>query len=288
MQKALENLLRNWTISLPTILIAALVLILGTTLFSVNRSANDILADIKQKLSMTIYLKDDADPFEVGALITSLESRKDVIPPVIYTSKEEAWKTLNNSFSIDSSLLEKYKFSLPASLTLTPRNASDVPLIETFIDDTAKGILASTSLSKDKQKSVTQKMADFIKTVQQSTTNILAFIIILFIGGGALLISSAIHLAITTRHKEITIMKLVGASQKRIALPFIIEGVLITVFAFALHFAVVLTLPLPADFVSSKFFSNIMLIEFFGAVLVGGTASWLTTLFHIRKKHIFS
>lgn len=277
-QKSCENLLKNWATALPTILVIALVLTMFHGLLSVNSQAKTALQNIQQKFSITIYLKDDADPFEVGNLITALEERPDIRKPVIYTSKEEAWKIMSKTFSLDNELLKKYKFSLPASLTITPTLPENTPAIESFLETTAKYLLKDSSLSKQKQKNITAQMVDFIKTVEDSTLQTLLFFIVFFVIGGALLISSTIHLAINTRHKEIAIMKLIGAAHSSIMLPFIIEGFLISIAAFVLNMLLVFLL-MPE--IGSL---NALLFEFMAVVLLGAGASYLTALVHIKRR----
>lgn len=275
--------MRNWATTIPTVLVIAIVLILFHRLLLTHLQANEALKNIQQKFSITIYLKDDADPFAVGNLITSLEERSYVIKPVTYTSKEEAWKIMSKAFSLDSDLMQKYQFSLPASLTITPKDPSDTPKIQTFLENNARQLLKEPLDSKTKQKSIAEQMMDFINNVRNSTLKTILLFIVLFLVSGSLLISFSIHLAVNSRHREISIMKLVGASYQKIIIPFVLEGVEIGIIAYAIFLLVMLLSP-ETTLLAEKPSLNAFLLEFVIVVALSGIASYLTTLFHIRKK----
>lgn len=287
-KKAAINLVKNWTTAIPTVLVMGIVLTMFHGLLVVHTKAKMTLNTIQNKFSITVYLKDNADPFEVGNLITMLEERNDVVKPVTYTSKEAAWQMMVKSFSLDNELLKKYKFSLPASLTITPGSPKDTAAIGAFLETNAKNLLRDPLTSKDKQKNITNEMIEFLQSVQDSTLKTIVMFIILFVIGGSLLLSSAIHLAISSRHREISIMKLVGASYSTIIMPFIVEGFLISIAAFLLNLALIFLIPFQAKITDDKLYMNAALIECLAAIVLGISISYLTTLFHIKKKHLFS
>lgn len=283
LQKSSENILRNWVIALPTILVMAIVLTMFHGLLVVYNKAQETIQSTSQKFSITVYLKDSADPFAVGDLINSLEKRSDVVVPVVFTSKEAALEMMQKNFFVDSNLLKKYKFSLPASLTITLKNPDDTVKIEAFLQTNAANILQDPTVTKDKQKAIASQMLDFIKNVKDTTSRTLVFFILFFIIGGTLLLSSTIHMAISARHVEIGIMKLVGASSSKITTPFVVEGALLGLFAFAVHFVLLAILPIPITDKTLHF--NALILEFAAIMLLSVTVSYLTTVFHIKKKH---
>lgn len=282
--KAFENLARHWATTVPTIIVLALVLTMFHGLLVVNSKASETLRVVSQKFSVTFYLKDSADPFEVGNLITALEARSDITHPVTYTSKEAAWELMVKSFALDPNLLKKYKFSLPASLTVQPRHPDDTARIEEFLAESAAHLLKDPISTKEKQKNITRQMLEFISEVRQTTLQTIFFFIVLFILGGTLLMASTIHLAMTSRRLEMGIMKLVGASYKTITTPFVIEGFLLSVLAFGLHMVLLLLLPLGLKNTSKNL--NALLFEFVAVCLLGILVSHFTARFHLRKKII--
>lgn len=280
LQKSVENLLRNWMTTVPTILAMAIVLTMFHGLLVVNDRAAASLDNMQRKFSITVYLKDDADPFEIGNLIARLETQPDVVKPVTFTSKEQAWQTMSRTFSLDDNLLKKYRFSLPASLTITPKKLEDARRIEKYLDATAAQLLADPLTTKDKQKEVMNQMVGFIQNVRNSTLKNLLLFTVLFVIGGTLLLSSAIHLAISSRRLEINIMKLVGASYGSITAPFVVEGVILGILAFLANVFFLIVIPSDAPI---RAFPNALLLEFVAVVVFAAAVSYATSWLHIRK-----
>ncbi len=275
LRQSVENIMRNWTTAIPTIVVMAIILTMFNGLFSISVHAKTAIQNLEQKFSITIYLKDNSDPFEIGALITELEKRGDVIKPITYTSKEEAWKLMSKTFSLDSDLLNKYKFSLPASLTITPKNPKNVEAIESFLNTKAKNLLAQPYDSKDKQKNITYKMTEFIQGIRDTLFKTIVLFILFFVIGGTLLLSSTIHLAISSRHREIAIMKLIGAHHSKIILPFVGEGIILSILAYILN--LILLSIIPFGDIDSKLQINVLLFEFIVIVGLGALVSYLAT-----------
>lgn len=280
-RKAFENLIRHWVATAPTILVLALVLTMFHGLLAVHGKARETLGSIAEKFSITFYLKDSADPFEVGNLVAALETRPDV-KTVAYTSKEAAFELMAKSFALDPNLLKKYKFSLPASITVTPKNPDDSDKISAFLAENAGHLLKDPVSTKKKQKNLTEQMLEFLGEVRKTVLRTIFFFAALFLIGGSVLIGSTIHLSIHSRRLEMGIMKLVGASEKTITTPFIIEGFLLSLMAFLLH--VILVFLLPFNLKNTTYDLNAFLFEFIAVCLLGMLVSHLTAKFHLRKK----
>ncbi|MEK7523810.1 MAG: permease-like cell division protein FtsX [Patescibacteria group bacterium] len=274
LKSASENLVKHWAAAVPTILVMAITLTMFHGLMGLHARAAETLRSIEQKFSFTVYLKDDADPFEVGNVITSLENRPDVVSPVAYTSKEAAWQIMSKTFALDSSLLQKYKFSLPASLTITPRSPRDAPRLESFLKQSAGSILKDTSLTQGKQQDVTAQTVEFLEALQNSLQRTVLLFVLFFVLGGSLLMVFTIHLAMSSRHLEVSIMKLVGAVRSKMVAPFVIEGILMSLAAFLLHLFLLMLLPVSA--MSARMSGNLLLLEFLGIVFLSACVSHIT------------
>lgn len=274
LKTASENLVKHWAAAVPTILVMAITLTMFHGLMGLHARTAETLRSIEQKFSFTVYLKDDADPFEVGNVITSLENRQDVVSPVVYTSKEAAWEIMSKTFALDSSLLKKYKFSLPASLTITPRSPRDAPRLESFLKQSVGSIIKETSITHGKQKDVTEQTVEFLEALQNSLQRTVLLFVLFFVIGGSLLMVFTIHMAMSARHLEVSIMKLVGAVRSKMVTPFVIEGILMSLAAFLLHLFFLLLLPVSA--MSARMTGNLLLLEFLGIVFLSACVSHIT------------
>lgn len=257
----------------------AIILMLLHSLLLLRTRATLTLQTLQQKFSFTVYLKDDADPLEVGNLITDLESRTDVIKPVVYTSKEEALAGIRTTFSLDTESLAKYGLSLPASLTIRPRDPANTSAIYAFLEKKTGHLI---NKSKDGNDGLTERMVEFLRNLRGDTLGTILLVIVFFLIGGGLLLSNTIHMAITARHREIMIMKILGASRQRIMAPFMVESVLLGSAAFILHLLFSALLPLP--FLELPNISTVLLMEFLAVMLLSSATSYFTCLISICSR----
>lgn len=277
--RAFENFFKNWVATVPTVLVIAILLAMFHGLLAMHTKAEQTLGRLSEKFSFTIYLKINADPFETGNLITALENRPDVQKPVAFTSQEAAFELLQKNFSLDSSLLKKYRFSLPASLTIRPKTPEDIPRIEKYLNETWAQLLKDPLETKG--KNVTAEMLGFLENIKRTTSRTLLFFILLFVIGGSVLIGSTLHVAFLSRKTEITIMKLVGARRNKIIMPYVLEGTIIGFLAGLLNMAVVIVFPIDTE--AARFTANALLIEAGAAIFLSSGVSYVTILFHLKK-----
>ncbi|MBT4917209.1 FtsX-like permease family protein [Candidatus Peregrinibacteria bacterium] len=97
---------------------------------------------------------------------------------------------------------------------------------------------------------------------------IIFWIIMIFIIGGALIILNALQITIFNRKKEIAVMKLVGASHWFIRLPFIIESIIYGLLAVAISFVMLLVLSKKIQIQETNLFSYYSDIKFYKIFIV--------------------
>ncbi|HZD60779.1 MAG TPA: permease-like cell division protein FtsX, partial [Anaerolineae bacterium] len=138
------------------------------------------------------------------------------IKSVTYVSKDEALERLKKEFK-NSDLLDYINENpLPASLEVTLKD----PQKANQIADRLKGRPEITDIKHDRE--IVDKLL--------AVTKVARWFIAVFVGllafASLVLIANAIRLAIYARRKEVTIMRLVGASNWFIRWPFLLEGIL--------------------------------------------------------------
>lgn len=271
-------MLRHWTVALPTVLVIAITLSMFHSLLAVRERSQGIFQMLQQKFEITVYLKDNADPFEIGTLITALEERADVTPPVLYTSKEAAWEKFKKTFSLGSELSDAYRVSLPASIQIKPAKPEDAPRIYAFLAQEASNLLKDPFDAGKQEELVSTQVLEFIQQTYRNTVKTLTLFIFLFALGSIVLLACTVSLGTTSRHLEMSIMKLVGAERSFISAPFVTEGVFLGFFGFLIF--LVLLLLSPFQIQDQTLFFNALLLEFFAALAIPGAVSALTTFFY--------
>lgn len=226
-KESLRGFSRNLSTALGSIVTIFLsLLIIGVFLVG-GAMIDRVVRSVESEVSITAYLGDNASQQDIQKLKSSLASQSGVAH-VDYISKEgalEKFREMNANSDIANQLGDSNP--LPASITIS---LSDPKLVETIAqrlaaDDIFKKICdepanPSSSINYG-QKTVERlfSVTSYIRYIGVALVALLIFIALIFI-------NNTIRLAILARRKEISIMRLVGASNGFIRGPFLMEGAL--------------------------------------------------------------
>ena len=246
---------------------------------------------IKAKMDITVYFKDSATTEEISDLQEVVAARADV-KEVRYISKDEAlqiWNERQKNLRIRE-LITPEENPLPRSLAIKGQEAEQLNAIADFLASKANNSIIH-KISYEENKAVIDKLLAITSFIKKM--GILFSVI--FIVVSILVILNTIRLAIFSRKEEIEIMRLVGASDRFIKVPFIIEGslygMLACILAVILMWVGIFSIsPLTNQYLGTAvtenmeefFFSHfalILLMQFLVGVIVGISSS----LFSIRK-----
>ncbi|MBU4360521.1 ABC transporter permease [Patescibacteria group bacterium] len=219
-----QNFYRNFWLSLVTITIIILTLFSLTSLIVLNAAADNAILTIKDKIDISIYFDPGADEQQVKLIKQNIEKYEQV-KEVKFISAEQALskfkKFHENDELIQESLAELDENPLGPTLTIKSENVNLYPEILTQIHQDKIDELAQ-DIDYDDHKLVIQKIeyvGQKIRTFGLVVSGLFALIALL-------VVFNTIRIGIYTHREEIGIMKLVGASNWFIRLPFLLEGVL--------------------------------------------------------------
>lgn len=226
-KESLISFRRNWVMSLGAVITIYLSLLLVGVSVGSSMIAGQIVKSVEQKVSIRVFLKDGAAPEDVSALQAALQADPRV-KTVKYTSKEEAYEEFKKSYASSPEMLEQLSVNpFPASLDIETHKPQDVPAVAESIKGN-QTFLKVCDRPDDPERSI-RYGKEWVGRLF-SFTRILRIVGILFIIMLAVIslifINNTIRLAIYARRKEIGIMRLVGASNWFIRMPFLLEGLL--------------------------------------------------------------
>ncbi len=260
---ALLNFGRNIWLSLVTVFILLLTLFSITFSSTLNLVAKEAITLIKDRVDVSIYFADTAleeDVREVASALTSLPEVKDVT----YITREEAlefFKEKNEDNPVIQETLDVLGTNpLGPTLVVKAKRIEDFPAIIAVLDrpEYAK-------LIQDRDFEENEQVIDRLSAVTSRLGQVGLLISLVFTIIAALVIFNTIRITIYTYREEISIMKLVGASNWFIRAPFILESVFYALLAGLLNIALILPLiGFSAPFFNS-FFSGygFNLVQFF-------------------------
>jgi len=287
----LINFWRNRWLSLASTLIMTLTLLIITLFVVMTIVIGKTTDRIRSKIDVSVYFKDSATTQEISNLQQELASRSDV-KEVRYISKEEAldiWDQQQKNQRIKE-LVTAEENPLPRSLTIKTVDPANLQKIVDYVSGPQfASIIHKVSYEDNKQ------IIDKLLAITSFIKKIGLIFSIVFIIISILVILNTIRLTIFTRKDEIEIMRLVGASDRFIKGPFIIEGMLYGILACILAMGILwlaigFVSPLINQYLGTavtenmiNFFLGHFILIFFLQLLVGIVAVIKNSLFSIRK-----
>ncbi len=218
LRRATGNLRKNWVISLITVAIISVCLFLVGGYVLLTANLGQAVRTWRSDLRVTLYLQDGASEEDAAALQDRLSSFPEV-KSVAYISKDQALSDFTASLGPDAGILDGLAQNpLPASLVITPRPEFG----------TSGGILAVVRRIGDVP--VVQDI-DYGQDWLGRVEDLLGVLRLGAVGLGVILslaavfiISNTIRITVMARREELEIMRLVGATEGFIRMPFLLEG----------------------------------------------------------------
>lgn len=214
---ALKSVVRNFSLSFASIMCTTITLILVAVAVVAAANVNNATKLIEDELTIVTYLKRDVTEEQIDNIKSEISSYKNV-EEVTFKSKDE-WKLE----------MSEYDDSFKTVLDYLDEN----PLMDSFvlkvndvkkISETSEYIKAINGVDTVKYG---EGMVEQVISVFDIVQKIVVVVVIALVVVTSFLISNTIKLTIFSRRNEIEIMRLVGASNITIKLPFLFEGFII-------------------------------------------------------------
>jgi len=217
------NFWRNRWLSIASILIMTMTLLIISLFLMMALGISKTTDKIKAKMDITVYFKDSATTEEISNLQQVVAGRADV-KQVKYISKEEAfqiWEETQKNERVKEIARKMETNPFPRSLAIKANNPENLNKIADFLAvDQYQSIVHKISYEDNKT------IIDRLLSLTAFTNKIGWLFSGIFIIISIIVILNTIRLAIYSRKEEVEIMRLVGASNSFIRLPFVVEGTL--------------------------------------------------------------
>jgi len=227
---------RNIWLSIVTIVILVLTLFSISLVGMVNLVANAAIESVKDKIDVSVYFKTSIEEVEILNAKNNLESLS-TIKSIEYISAADALDAFReehkDELSIIEGLDELTDNPLPATLVVQANNIDDYQLILEILNNPEYSNLIEDKDFEDHEQ-VIANLSNISKRAQRIGIIISGIFIIIAI----LLIFNTIRINIYTHREEIGIMKLVGASNRFVRSPFLVESFMYAVLAVIISIAI--------------------------------------------------
>jgi cell division transport system permease protein len=270
------------------------LMVIGSTIF-LNAILSFTITNIERKVDVNVYFYPNAAESQILEMKTSIEQLPQVAM-VSYVSRDEALKAFQDRHQNDyltlQALDELGTNPLGASLNIQAKDSGQYESIAQFLSsDSASSIENKNIIEKInyyQNKEIIGRLTNLAHTVQR----VGIILTVVFIGLSIIVTLNTIRMAIYGAREEITVMRLVGAENKYIQGPFMIEGIVSGLFAAVITIIALFPLTLWISKYTVDFFGGLSLVQYYGdnflqllliLLVVGILLGALSSLFAIRR-----
>lgn len=218
MEQAMTNLRRNILVVFAAVVavLVMLTLVFGTIVL--RWAIDQDIGRWDDNVRVIAFLSDDLSLEDIDAMQREIQSW-DEVEGVVYFSKAEALVEFRELFSDQQALIDTVEEDpsvLPASLRIQPTEAAQYSAITDRL----------VVIPGVREVSAADEAIDAL-VARSARLQTFAFWIVVVLGAAAVvLIANTIRIAIFARRDEIGIMKLVGAGNWFVRIPFFLEGII--------------------------------------------------------------
>lgn len=243
----INNFSRNAWLSLAATAVMTITLLVIFVSFSARNVLVDTVGQIRDKVDMSIYLKNDTSTADALKIKSDLEKLPSV-RTVRYISPEEARQAFAGQNKTDAQTLEALNEAsnttnqFPSTLRVNIVDINNTTELTHFVD-TDQALKAH--IDPDTKPSFAGERRTAIQNIGQwvgFAEKVGIGATVLFVAISSLIVFNTIRMAIFNRKEEIQMMKLIGADKAFIRGPFIVEAIFYGVIAAVIATSLGLTL----------------------------------------------
>lgn len=212
---------RNLTLTIAAILTSAIALLLVGTTFLIQRAFDNLLVQWRGDVEMIVFVRSDATPEQISLIDQTIKAAPTIIDveKLQYLDKTQSYEEAKRIFVGDPVTLSLLTpDNIPSQFKVVPIT-QDPELVRSLSEQyrSLPGV-QDVALAEDEFQ-VISTLSRFVRTV----TLVMSLVLLVVAVG---LIWNTIRTAMFARRREIEVMKLVGATNWFIRVPFMLEGLL--------------------------------------------------------------
>ena len=285
---AFKGVFRNFSLSLASISCITITLIVVAISIVLSYNVNNFTELVEKDVTIVAFIDNDLTEEEIETVKDEI-SIIDKVDKYEFTSKDDITDDMRDSSEVFDNVMKNWSDDENPIQNTYQVKVTDIK----YIEDVAKQIekIDGVTLVKYGEGIIEQLIETFSLIHTISLVAVVALVLVT-----AFLISNTIKITISSRQREISIMRLIGASNLNIRIPFIIEGlflgalgsiipIIITIYGYETLYSqfngqlfspfIKLIPPVPFAYVTSLVLLGI-------GILVGMFGSWRAVRKHLK------
>lgn len=212
---------RNLTLTAAAVLTSAIALLLVGTTLLIQRAFENLLVQWRGDVEMIVFVRSDASPDQIAYIDSSIRQADTIVDveKLQYLDKAQTYEEAKRIFVGDPVTLSLLTpENIPSQFKVVP--LTEDPALVRSLSEQFRSLpgVEDVALAEDEFQ-VISTLSQFIRVV-----TLVMSIVLLIVAVG--LIWNTIRTAMFARRREIEVMKLVGATNWFIRIPFMLEGLL--------------------------------------------------------------
>lgn len=225
---AIHGVFRNFSLSLASISCITITLIVVAVSLVLSANVENFSNSIRKDVTVVMFLRGDTTNADSEKILNELKTIENIEEDsIVFKSKMESANELKEGDDAFATTVDSWTDETNPLLDSYMFKVKDIEKIDETVSD-----VKNLPFSKDKINNINygEDIVHKLVVVFNAIEKICIGAVVALILVTAFLIANTIKLAIYSRKREIEIMRLVGASNISIKIPFIIEGLFIGIF----------------------------------------------------------
>ena len=280
---AFNGLFKNTVMTLSSIFVLLSCLVIMGSFYLVIKNVNYNIEKIDGYNKIVLFIERDATEFEVLEIGDKLREIKGIESAVLET-KEEALEKQVSQYAESAFLFEMYKDDNPLkdSYIITYSTDADVNTIKMNIE---------REIDQISKLNVNMEVVEQIQSIKNAVAIIFSWLLILLFAVSLFVIINTVKLSVFARRDEIALMRYIGATNRFVSTPFLVEGLVIGAvsggLAFGLQYLIykymMLGLVGQYEIFSILPFADVKEILIIGFVVIGIATGFIGSLISLKK-----
>ena len=233
LKQGIRNIFRNKLFSLASISTMAACIFLFGLFYAIVMNVQYMVKEAETSLCVTVFFEKGTSETRISVIGEEIRLRPEV-SNVVYTTADEAWASFKDIYFEGN---EEYAKAFMGDNPLVNSSYYTIYLSEASLQDNLVTYLEGIKEIRRINKSdlTAESFTDFGMLIGYVS----AAVILILLAVAVFLISNTVSVGITVRREEISIMKLIGATDLFVRAPFLVEGILIGLIGAAIPLALI-------------------------------------------------
>ncbi len=231
--RGFRNIFKNPGTSFFSLLVMVATIFLFSVSYATLININSIVKQAEDSVGITVFFDEGLSEAEIQKIGEEIGARKEV-SRMVFTSAEEAWENFKAVYFKDEEelaegFIEDNPLANSASYEIFLSDIGDQQSFVRYLEETegVRKVNASNLLAEG--------LSNLGRIIEWVTMIVLVVLLVISV----MLISNSIAVAISMRQDEIHIMRYIGATNRFIRFPFVLEGVILGLVGAAIPLAIV-------------------------------------------------